>query len=135
VRGLNPNLGYLDPDNDANWLLSEIARSHDVWHVTTGWGNDEIGEYGLGGFYLAQLSGASFFGFLLAVAALSTVFRRRSFSEFMDAVVAGYQLGKRAEPLFGVDWSKYWSVPLTEIRKHFRLDGERVLGDGIRSAA
>ena len=135
ARGLNPNLGYIDPDNDADWLLSEIARSHDVWHVTTGWGNDEIGEYGLGGFYLAQLSGASFFGFLLAVAALSTVFRRRSFTEFMDAVVAGYQLGKRAEPLFGVDWPKYWSVPLTEIRKHFRLDGERVLGEGIRSAA
>ena len=135
ARGLNPNLGYIAPDNDADWLLSELARTHDIWHVATGWGNDEVGEYGLGGFYVAQLAGANFFGFLLAIAALSTIFRHRSFAEFMAAVVVGYQLGKRAEPLFGVDWSRYWSVPLTKVRVQFRLDGERLPGEGIRSAA
>jgi ubiquinone biosynthesis protein COQ4 len=135
ARGLNPNLGHIAPDNDVDWLLSELISTHDIWHVTTGWGNDEIGEYGLGGFYVAQLAGASFFGFLLGLAALSTVFRRKSFAEFIAAVTAGYQIGKRTEPLFGVDWSQYWSMPLTEVRSRLGLSGERVLGEGIRAAA
>ncbi len=134
IRGLNPNLGYIAPDTEVDWLINELARTHDIWHVATGWGNDEIGEYGLGGFYVAQF-GASFFGFLLAIAALSTVFRRRSFDEFMAAVVAGYKLGKRAEPLFGVDWSQYWAMPLAEMRNRLGLEGEPLLGEGIRAAA
>jgi len=134
ARGLNPNLGYIAPDNDVDWLLNELVQTHDIWHVATGWGNDEIGEYGLGAFYIAQL-GASFFGFLLALAALSTVFRRRSIDEFMAAIVTGYRLGKGAEPLFGVDWSRYWAVPLVEVRERFGLAGQPLLGEGIRAAA
>jgi ubiquinone biosynthesis protein Coq4 len=53
----------------------------------------------------------------------------------MGAVVAGYKLGKRAEPLFGIDWSQYWTMPLVDVRNHFKLDGEPLLGEGIRAAA
>jgi ubiquinone biosynthesis protein Coq4 len=44
-------------------------------------------------------------------------------------------MGKRAEPLFGVDWSQYWAMPLTEVRSRFGLSSKRVLGEGIRAAA
>ena len=101
----------------------------------TGWGNDETGEYGLGGFYVGQLSGPPFFGFLLAIAALSAVFRRRSFEEFMEATCSGYQMGKAAEPLFGVDWSTLWGSPLDEVRARFRIGHECVLGEGVRAVA
>jgi ubiquinone biosynthesis protein Coq4 len=134
ARGLNPNLAYIPPGNEVDWMLHHLYQTHDIWHVATGWGNDEIGEYGLGAFYMAQLP-APFFGFLLAIAALSTVLRRRSFGEFMEDIVAGYEMGKRAEPLFGVNWSTLWAVPLGDVRTRFGVVGERLRGEGIRAAA
>jgi ubiquinone biosynthesis protein Coq4 len=135
ARALNPNLGYIPPDSEVDWVLHHIALTHDVWHVVTGWGNDEIGEYGLGAFYMGQLAAPAFFGFLLALVMLSTVFRRRPFQELMEAIVAGYEMGRRARPLFGVDWPSLWNVPLAEVRARFHLEGTRVLGEGIRAAA
>jgi ubiquinone biosynthesis protein COQ4 len=135
ARGLNPNLGHIPPESEVDWLLHHIIQRHDVWHLVTGWGNDEIGEYGLGAFYIAQLAAPTFFGFLLALAAFSTILRRRSFADFMEAVAAGYEMGKQAKPLLGADWSVLWDVPLDEVRTRFGISGERVVGEGIRAAA
>lgn len=52
ARGLNPNLGYIPPEGDVDWMLHHITLTHDLWHVVTGWGNDLSGETGLGGFYM-----------------------------------------------------------------------------------
>lgn len=134
-RRINPNLGYIPPDGDVDWMLHHIVLTHDIWHVVTGWGNDLAGEYGLGSFYMGQLGAPAFFGYLTGLAALSTAFRRRSFREFMDAVTAGYEMGKRAEPLFGVDWSTLWDLPVGEVRARFGLAGARVVGEGIRAVA
>lgn len=135
ARDLNPNLGYIPPATEVDWLLNHLIQTHDLWHVATGWGNDEVGEYGLGGFYLAQMAAPTFFGFLLALAALSTILRRRSFGEFIEAVFAGYEMGKRAEPLFGRDWATLWAEPLVDVRARLGIAGEGVIGDGIRTAA
>ncbi len=135
ARGLNPNLGYIPPESEVDWVLHHIALTHDIWHVATGWGNDEIGEYGLGAFYLGQLAAPPFFAFLLALVTLSTVFRRRSVVELMEAIVAGYEMGKRAQPLFGVDWPSLWDVPLAEVRARLALGDRPVRGEGIRAAA
>lgn len=135
ARGLNPNLGYIPPEGDVDFMLHHIALTHDVWHVVTGWGNDLAGETGLGGFYMGQLGAPAFFGYLVGLLSLSTALRRRSFREFMDAVSTGYEMGKRAEPLFGADWSSRWDVPLDEVRAEFGLTGTRVVGEGIRAAA
>ena len=135
VRELNPNLGYIPPDGEVDWMLHHLALTHDVWHVVTGWGNDLAGETGLGSFYMGQLGAPAFFGYLIGLLSLSTAFRRRSFREFMDAVTLGYEMGKRAEPLLGVDWSTLWDVPIEDVRTRFGLAGVSVVGEGIRSAA
>jgi ubiquinone biosynthesis protein Coq4 len=135
ARALNPNLVYIEPGTEVDWMLHHLFGTHDIWHVVTGWGNDELGEYGLGGFYSAQLHGATFFGFLFSLVALSTVLRRRSFKEFMDAIVAGYEAGKRAEPLFGVAWPELWELPIAEVRARFGITAGTVVGEGIRAAA
>lgn len=135
ARGLNPNLGYIPPNDEVDWMLHHLALTHDLWHVVTGWGNDLAGETGLGGFYMGQLGGPAFFGYLLGLLSLSTALRRRSFQQFMDAMTAGYEMGKQAEPLFGVDWSTLWDVPLGDVRARFKLTGAGVVGEGIRTAA
>lgn len=135
ARGLNPNLAYIPPEGEVDWILHHIALTHDVWHVVTGWGNDLTGETGLGGFYMGQLGAPAFFGYLTGLLSISTALRRRSFQEFMDAITTGYEMGKRAEPLFGVDWSILWDVPLGDVRARLGLIGARIVGEGIRTAA
>ena len=135
ARGLNPNLGYIAPESDVDWLLNHLAQTHDIWHVITGWGNDEVGEIGLGGFYMGQLGAPAFFGFLVGLLSLSTVLRRRSVEDFIEALTTGYGQGKSASSMFGVDWSALWSEPLTDVRARFGLGDIRVRGEGILAAA
>ena len=115
--------------------MAHLFETHDLWHVATGWGNDEIGEVGLGGFYLAQL-GLPLIAIMLVLILVNTVTRRpTTLRERMDALVAGYQMGKAASPLFGLRWDELWSKPLAELRSELRLDPEGAFGEGIRAAA
>jgi ubiquinone biosynthesis protein Coq4 len=34
----------------------------------------------------------------------------------MDALAKGWTLGKRAKPLFGIQWNSLWEKPLEDIR-------------------
>jgi ubiquinone biosynthesis protein COQ4 len=124
------------PEKDeVDQLLAHLFSTRDLWHVATGFGNDEVGEVGLGAFYLAQLP-APFFAFLFAFILLNTVFvKPQTLRERMEALVAGYQAGREAEPLFGVDWESLWDVPLHEVRARLGLTGVRVLGEGVCVAA
>jgi len=134
-RAIDPNLVSIPAGNEADYVMAHLFETHDIWHVTTGWGNDEVGEVGLGGFYLAQL-GLPLIALMLVLILLNTITRRpTTLRERMDALVAGYQMGKAARPLFGVRWDESWSKPLVELRSELRLDARAALGEGIRAAA
>lgn len=82
-------------------MLNHMYQSHDIWHVVTGWGNDLPGEVGRGGFYAAQFGNPSFFGFMLALIYLNVIMRKANLGPVFEAFNAGYQAGKRTQPLFG----------------------------------
>lgn len=135
ARSLNPNLVHIPGDSREDRMLDRLYATHDVWHVATGWGNDDTGEVGLGAFYLAQLE-APFFTILMAVIFLNTAFLApHTLRARMDALVAGYAAGRRAEPLFGADWHALWATPLSEVRHRLGLEGVEVVGEGILAAA
>ncbi len=134
TRGLDPNLVRIPGDELADRLLDRLYGTHDVWHVATGWGNDDTGEVGLGAFYLAQLQ-APFFAFLFAIILLNTVFvAPKTLRLRMDAFAAGSRAGRRAEPLMAVDWETLFATPLPEVREHLRVDAAETLGEGILGA-
>lgn len=134
-RGLNPNLVHVPLEESGDFVAAHLFETHDVWHVTTGWGNDELGEVGLGGFYLAQF-GLPLFGFLMALVLLNSVFfAPATLRPRLDAFVAGYGMGRRAEPLFGVEWAELWDLPLDRVRERLGLDAAGIVGEGIRAAA
>lgn len=134
-RGIDPNLVHVPPSDEIGWLLNHVYQTHDIWHVVTGWGNDLAGEVGLGGFYAAQLGSPAFFGYLLALVLLNVVVRRSDLGVVFEAFSAGYQSGKRTQPLFGVDWDELWNVPIDELRRRFEVDRSAIVGEGIRAAA
>ena len=134
-RGIDPNLVSIAAETESDFVMAHLFEVHDVWHVATGWGNDELGEVGLGGFYLAQL-GLPLIALMLVLILLNTIVRQpTTLRARMDALVAGYQMGKSAHPLFGVRWDELWSKPVSEIRRELNLDPQQALGEGIRAAA
>jgi ubiquinone biosynthesis protein Coq4 len=135
ARSIDPNLVHVPPEGEVGWMLNHLYQTHDIWHVVTGWGNDLTGEVGLGGFYAAQFGSPPFFGYLMAIILLNTIYRRGSVAEVFEAFTAGYQAGRRTRPLFGVDWEALWSVPIEEVRERFEIDLSTVVGEGIREAA
>jgi ubiquinone biosynthesis protein Coq4 len=134
-REINPNLIQVPPTDEIGWMLNHMYQSHDIWHVLTGWGNDLPGEVGLGGFYAAQFGNPAFFGYMLSLIFLNVIMRRADLGPVFEAFSAGYQTGKRTQPLFGVDWDELWDVPIEELRPRFEIDRSGIVGEGVRAAA
>ena len=134
-RGIDPNLVDVPVACEADFVMAHLFEVHDVWHVVTGWGNDELGEIGLGGVYLAQLS-LPLIALMLALILLNTVFRRPgALKERMEALVSGYEMGRDAAPLFGIRWDQKWGEPIHEVRRELRISTVATTGEGIRAAA
>ena len=134
--GLNPNIfrpaQVSTPDD---YAIVHLTETHDIWHVVTGFGNDEPGEIALVSFYCSH-TGAPIFILLLAVALLNTaLFNHRKTAARFEAIVEGWNAGKRARCLFGIDWSAQWQRPIGDIRRELDLPDRVASGVGILAAA
>ena len=97
--------------------------------------DDEPGEIGVVAFYCAQ-TGASIFLLLLSVVMLNTtLFSQHKIAERFDALCEGWQAGKQAKALFGIDWASQWHRPIEEIRRELNLPQEVHAGVGIFAVA
>lgn len=111
------------PKTEFDRFKRHMERTHDLWHVVTGFRTDVPGEIGLQAFSLAQLS--SGLSYVLMAAGMLHQLRDNSQGEtMMHEIVRGWQLGKSARPLFGVDWESLYSRPLAEVRALFGITRE-----------
>jgi len=128
--GLDPRSLTEEADRAGNFLRAHMLESHDVWHVVTGFRTDVRGELGLQGFYLGNFPIG---GPPLAITAIglvhALVYARTESDAIVAEIVRGYLLGRRAKPMFGVDWAALWEKPLAEVRARFAIDT-----DGVRRA-
>jgi len=121
-NGLDPAAIPMLPDHDElEFVRAHLYDTHDVWHVVTGFGTDVAGELGLQAFYQAQLPGHLPTAILAAGLLNTLLYRFDDRDARMTEIARGWQLGKRAEPLFGVRWDKLWAQPLAEIRRDLGL--------------
>ena len=121
-NGLNPlpiNVVVSDP---MNFLSVHIAETHDIWHVVTGSDTDKAGEVQLEAFYTAQITPDRLFLALLAKNILKTaMYDVELCDQIMDGLTQGWMMGKRAKPLFGIQWNKLWETPLAEIQASLNI--------------
>jgi ubiquinone biosynthesis protein COQ4 len=104
---------------EIQFIRRHIYYVHDVWHVICGFGADVNGELGLAGFSSAQTP-YTMPNLLIAMGMFHTaVLAPEECEGRMSAISAGYQIGKRAKPLFGVNWEELWATPLDEVRRMF----------------
>lgn len=123
--------GELDPSipEERYWFGARLRDMHDLWHVTTGYNRDLVGEASLLAFSYAQIKNRGI-GFIVAVAYL-----RANPSEAPHAramIRDGYRRGRDAEWLPGQDWEALLELPLDEVRKQLRV-GEPPVYEELRS--
>ena len=138
AKELDPNLVEpLPVDSPGSFVLAHFGETHDIWHLVTGYGMDELGEASLIGFYSAQFGQAPHFALLLGILFLNTAFfRPADFRRRMDALTVGWEAGKSADSLFGRDWAGLWDTPICEVRESLGVKAEPVVvGEGIQAAA
>lgn len=119
---LNPlpiNIVASDP---MNFLSIHIAETHDIWHVVTGCDTDKAGEVKLEAFYTAQITPDRLFLALLAKNLLKTaMYEVELCDQIIDGLMQGWMTGKKAKPLFGIQWNKLWETPLAEIQASLNI--------------
>ena len=125
-NGLVPEaLRRADDGTDLARLRAHPRRSHDIWHVATGWTPDLLGELGLQAFYLAQLR-VPFPAFVLAAGLLHTVLKQRGhFGDIVDAVAEGWRQGAAAAPLLTIDWAPLLTEPVEVVQERLAIDAAR----------
>lgn len=117
-NGLDPAaIPTLPADGELEFMRAHLYETHDIWHAVTGFETDVAGELGLQAFYAAQSPG----GLPLMLIAMgflnSALFAMGDRERRFQAVVDGWQMGKRAEALFGVRWDELWARPIDEVRE------------------
>jgi ubiquinone biosynthesis protein COQ4 len=96
-------------------IFSDRMRdSHDLWHVTTGYGRDGLGELSLLAFYYAQGRNRGI-GFIVLMGAYTSA-KDAPKSGIWKAVREGYRLGKKARWLPAADWEALLEKPVSEVR-------------------
>jgi ubiquinone biosynthesis protein COQ4 len=43
-------------------------------------------------------------------------------TDYMTAITSGWLMGRKAKPLFGLNWNTMWAKPLDRIRTSLNID-------------
>ncbi|HEV8325179.1 MAG TPA: Coq4 family protein [Myxococcota bacterium] len=120
--GLDPGaLPRKAAQDDVQYVRAHLYETHDLWHVVLGFGVDVAGELGVQAAYAAQHGGA--LPRLLITGGLlqGLIFARQDWPARLEAVARGYDLARRAHPLFGVRWHELYAEPLERVRERLAL--------------
>ena len=106
-------------DKNERIFGDRMRDSHDLWHVTTGYGRDGLGELAQLAFYYAQTRNRGI-GFIVLMGARSAS-KDAPKVGIWKAVREGYRLGKRAAWFPAVDWESLLDQQVSEVRKQLGM--------------
>lgn len=106
---------------DVDYLVMHTYETHDLWHVLTGYETGIEEELELQAFYAAQTPGILPIFILIAALLNTALFDRDKKNIRFDSISRGWQRGKQAKNLIGIDWVQYLDQPLAQVRSEFHL--------------
>jgi ubiquinone biosynthesis protein COQ4 len=122
VTGFDPNYYRALPiTDDANYLLTRLRQTHDLWHLVTGLGSDVKGELGLQAFCLAQIR-IPLPILLIAGGLLRTLLTvPEELGDTLEQIAIGYRMGAKAKPFIAQKWETGWDKPLAQWREEMDI--------------
>ena len=125
-RAFNEELsasGKLDRlPEELSYTIVRGFQIHDFLHVLTGFDSTPMGELAQAAFHFAQLH-FPYHAMRMAVTTAHMAFLNPGIIEDgMDAIVAGWSLGRSSENLHFVRWEDELDTPLAALRTRMRID-------------
>ena len=125
AQGVDPNklFDHKSIDDDKDFILHRLKETHDIIHVLTGFGTDEIGELGIQAFQLAQtrspLALLLIFGVILKMLQDDDEFF--DFVKLMHALSRGFEAGATAKCVSSFRLEEAWEKPLNDWKAELSL--------------
>ncbi|GGD10140.1 ubiquinone biosynthesis protein [Pyruvatibacter mobilis] len=111
--------GRIIKDPDLALYAARTRDMHDLWHVTTGYGRDGLGELSLLAFTYAQLGNIGI-AMIIYFGARGGV-RESGDKRIWKAIWEGYRNGRSATWWAAEDWEGLLAAPLEEVRKQLKF--------------
>jgi ubiquinone biosynthesis protein COQ4 len=116
-------------DDMRSWYRDRALLLHDVFHVLTGYGADQLGEATLLGFTQGQLGGRV--NRLLTIGASFEVMQAMG-TRWLPYVFCAWRRGRRAVALHALRFEELMPRPLDEVRRLARIEApELAHPDGV----
>jgi ubiquinone biosynthesis protein COQ4 len=106
-------------DAEHEWFYDRINVMHDLWHVLTGYGTDELGESALLAFSHAQIPNRSFPILLAAAVVKGPKSWNLAWPRYLWRA---YRRGRRAQLLTAAPWEELLPLPVTEVRARLGVE-------------
>jgi len=102
----------LPVETHQDYVATRLREAHDVFHVVTGYGTDELGELELQWFNLGNIGWGPLPIIMLIAFVVTGRARKLGFRNVLGRVRAAYRRGRRSRRLASVYWEDYWHLPL-----------------------
>jgi len=124
--------GVYLPEHDVAraWFRDRTILLHDLWHVLTGYGTDELGEAALLYFTHAQVGGRANAIFITGIGIRTIVAGELGYLPYL---ARAWRRGRRAAWLMALPYEDLLPLPLEEVRRSAAIEpGEVAHPGGIR---
>jgi ubiquinone biosynthesis protein COQ4 len=120
-------------DAEHAWFYDRLNVMHDLWHVLTGYGTDELGEAALIAFSQAQIPNRSFPLLLAAAVWMGPKSWDLAWPRYLWRA---FQRGRRARRLVAAPYEELLPLPVPEVRERLGIARAALWhADGIRSGS
>jgi ubiquinone biosynthesis protein COQ4 len=117
-------------DAEHEWFYDRLNVMHDLWHVLTGYGTDELGESALVAFSEAQIPNRSFPILLAAAVWMGPKSWDLAWPRYLWRA---WRRGRRAKRLTAAPYEELLPLPVPEVREKLGIERARVWhADGIQ---
>lgn len=122
-----------EADVEHEWFYDRLNVMHDLWHVLTGYGTDELGEAALVAFSQAQIPNRSFPILLAAAVWMGPKSRDLAWPRYLWRA---WRRGRRATLLTAAPYEELLPLPVPEVRRRLGIEPAAVWhSEGIRAGS
>lgn len=113
-NGIFPFTYEFPVQSDADFLYKRYRETHDIHHMLTGYGIDDLGEIEIQAFYMGNL-GLRHAKLIVAFGVPYLFVQQRSISKVIKRLVAAYKRGKQSRNVLTLPYEELWSTPVAEL--------------------